>query len=106
MKHSKKVSQSFSLFSRVSLVSAVCILISFLSTFFDEDWEEMCVKFHEYKEKAKNCDEWKRKYDELQIVFKEDEIKHLKELYKERASKLSPDVRCRGDDEPRYDDQG
>ena len=77
MKLSEKVSQSLSLFSRVSLVSAVCILISFLLTFFDEDWEELCVKFHEYKEKAKDCDEWKRKYDELHIAFKA------------RASKLS-----------------
>ena len=105
VKLSKKVSQFLSLFSRVSLVSAVCILISFILTFFDGDWEELCAKIHECKEKAKDSDEWKRKYDELQIAFKKDEIKHLKELYKARVSKLSLDVRCCGDDEPRYDDQ-
>ena len=48
----------------------------------DKDWEELCAKFDEYKEKAKDRDEWKRKYDELQIAFKEDDINHLKKLYK------------------------
>ena len=57
----------------------------------DKDWEELCANFEEYKEKAKDRDEWKRKYDELQIAFKEEEIKHLKELYNARVSKLSPD---------------
>ena len=32
------------------------------------------------------------KYEELQIRFKEEKIKHLKELYNARASKLSPEV--------------
>ena len=58
----------------------------------DKDWEEMCARFDEYKEKAKKCDEWKRKYDELQITFKKEEIKHLKEHYNARVRKLSPDV--------------
>ena len=48
----------------------------------DIDCKELCAKFDEYKEKAKDRDEWKRKYDELQIAFKEEDIKHLKELYK------------------------
>ena len=52
----------------------------------------MCAKFGEYKEKAKDGDEWKRKYHELQIAFKEEEIKHLKELFNAKLSKLSPDV--------------
>ena len=58
----------------------------------DKDCEEMCAGFDEYKEKAKNCDEWKRKYDELQIIFKKEEIKHLKEHYNTRVGKLSPEV--------------
>ena len=58
----------------------------------DKDWEELCAKFDEYKDKAMDRDEWKRKYDELQIAFKEEENKHLKELYNARVSKLSPDV--------------
>ena len=56
----------------------------------DKDWEELCATFDEYKEKAMDRDEWKRKYDELQTAFKEQENKHLKELYNARASKLSP----------------
>ena len=46
----------------------------------DKAWEELCAKFDEYKEKAKDRDQWKRKFDELQIASKEEEIKHLKEL--------------------------
>ena len=57
----------------------------------DKNWRELCAEFDEYKEKAKDHDEWKRKY-EIQIAFKEEEIKHLKELYNARVSKLSPDV--------------
>ena len=44
----------------------------------DKDWEQLCTKLNELQEKAKYSDEWKRKYDELQIFFKEEEIKHLK----------------------------
>ena len=58
----------------------------------NKDWEQLCTKLNELQEKAKDCDEWKRKYEELQIFFKEEEIKHLKELYNARVSKLSPDV--------------
>ena len=56
------------------------------------DWQELCAKLDDYKKKAKNCDEWKRKYDELLITLKEEKIRHLKEVYNARASKLSPDV--------------
>ena len=52
----------------------------------------MCTRLNELQEKAKDCDEWKRKYGELQILFKEEEIKHLTELYNSRVSKLSPEV--------------
>ena len=58
----------------------------------DKNWEELCAKFDENKKKAKDRDEWKRKCDDLQIALKEEEIKHLKELYNARVSKLSPDV--------------
>ena len=58
----------------------------------NKDWEQLCTKLNELQEKAKDCDEWKRKYEELQIFFKEEEIKHLKELYNARVSKLSPGV--------------
>ena len=30
-----------------------------------KDWEELCAKFDEYKEKAKDHDKWKQKYDDL-----------------------------------------
>ena len=39
----------------------------------DNDWEEFCAKFDENKEKVKHRDEWKRKFDELQIAFEEEE---------------------------------
>ena len=58
----------------------------------DKDWEELCAKFDEYKEKAKDRDEWERKNDELHIAFEEEEIKHLKELRNARVTKLSPHV--------------
>ena len=58
----------------------------------NKDWEQLCTKLNELQEKAKDCDEWNRKYEELQIFFKEEEIKHLKELYNARVSKLSPEV--------------
>ena len=57
----------------------------------DKDWEELCAKFDEYKEKAKDRDKWMRKYKELQIAFKEDEIRHLK-LYMAKLGRVSPEV--------------
>ena len=58
----------------------------------DEDWQELCVKLDEYNEKEKERDEWKRNYDELLITLKEEELRHLSEVYQTRMSKLSPDV--------------
>ena len=37
-----------------------------------KDGAKLCAKFDEYKEKAKDRDEWKRKYDELQFAFTEE----------------------------------
>ena len=39
----------------------------------DKDWEEMCANFDDNKKKVKDREEWKRKYDALQIAFKEEE---------------------------------
>ena len=57
----------------------------------DKDWQELCAKLNEYKEKAKERNDWKRKYDESLITLNEEEIRHLKEVYNARNSKLSPD---------------
>ena len=54
------------------------------------DWQELCAKLEDYKKKAKKRDEWKRKYDELLIILKEEKIRHLKEVYNARVSKMSP----------------
>ena len=58
----------------------------------EKDWEQLCAKFDKNKEKVKDRDEWKKKFDKLQINFKEEEIKHLKDLYNARVSNFSPDV--------------
>ena len=55
----------------------------------DKEWEQLCTRLNELQEKAKDRDELKRKYEELQILFM---IKLLKELYNARVNKLSPDV--------------
>ena len=52
----------------------------------------MCPKLTDYKEKAKEKNEWMTKHGELLITLKEEEIRHLKEVYNARVSKLSPDV--------------
>ena len=44
----------------------------------DKDWQESCANLNEYKEKAKERDEWKRTYDGLLITLKEDEIKKMR----------------------------
>ena len=56
----------------------------------DKDWKKLCAKFDEYKEKAKDLDEWKKKYDQLQIAFKEEEIRYLKKLYMAKVGRISP----------------
>ena len=58
----------------------------------DKDWKQLCTRLNELQEKAKDCDEWKRKHEDLQIFFKEEEIKLLKELYNAGVRKLSPEV--------------
>ena len=58
----------------------------------DEDCEQLCSRLNELQENGKICDEWKQKYEELEILFKEEEIKPIKELYNARVSKLSAEV--------------
>ena len=41
---------------------------------------------------AQERHEWKKRYDELLIILKEEEIKHLKKLYMAKVGPLSPEV--------------
>ena len=47
----------------------------------ERDQSELCAKLQEYRAIARERDEWKKKYEDLQVAYKEDERKHLKELY-------------------------
>ena len=58
----------------------------------DKDQNELCAKLQEYREIAREKDEWKKKFEDMQMAFKEEEIKHLKELYMARMSQVSPEV--------------
>ena len=58
----------------------------------EKDWQELRAKLEEYKAMARERDEWKKKHDELQITFKEEEIKHLKKLYMAKVGQSSPEV--------------
>ena len=58
----------------------------------EKKWHEMRGKLEEYKAMAREQDEWKKKYDEQQITFKKEEIKHLKEFYMAKVGQISPEV--------------
>ena len=58
----------------------------------ERDQSELCAKLQEYRAIARERDEWKKKYEDLQVAYKEDEIKHLKELYMAKVSQVSPEV--------------
>ena len=58
----------------------------------EKDQSELCAKLQEYRAIARKRDEWKKKYEDLQVAYKEDEIKHLKELYMAKVSQVSPEV--------------
>ena len=47
----------------------------------EKDWQELHAKLEEYKAIAREQDEWKKKFHELQITLKKEEINLLKELY-------------------------
>ena len=58
----------------------------------EKDQSELCAKLQDYRAIARERDEWKKKYEDLQVAYKEDEIKHLKELYMAKVSQVSPEV--------------
>ena len=58
----------------------------------ERDQSELCAKLQEYRAIARERDEWKKKYEDLQVAYKEDEIKHLKELYMAKVSQVSSEV--------------
>ena len=58
----------------------------------EKNREELHAKLEEYKAIAQERDEWKKRYDEMQITLKEEEIKHLRELYMAKVSQVSPVV--------------
>ena len=58
----------------------------------EKDQSELCAKLQEYRAIARERDEWRKKYEDLQVAYKEDEIKHLKELYMAKVSQVSPEV--------------
>ena len=41
----------------------------------ERDQSELCAKLQEYRAIARERDEWKKKYEDLQVAYKEDEIK-------------------------------
>ena len=55
----------------------------------ERDQSELCAKLQEYRAIARQRDEWKKKYEDLQVAYKDDEIKHLKELYLAKVSQMS-----------------
>ena len=58
----------------------------------EKDQSELCAKLQEYRAIAREREEWKKKYEDLQVAYKEDEIKQLKELYMAKMSQVSPEV--------------
>ena len=58
----------------------------------ERDQSELCAKLQEYRAIAREKGEWKKKYEDLQVAYKEDEIKHLKELYMAKVSQVSQEV--------------
>ena len=58
----------------------------------ERDQNELCAKVQEYRAISRERDEWRKKFEDLQIAYKEEEKKHLKELYMVRVSQVSPEV--------------
>ena len=58
----------------------------------ERDQSELCAKLQVYRAIARERDEWKKEYEDLQVTYKEDEIKHLKELYMAKVSQVSQEV--------------
>ena len=58
----------------------------------ERNQSELCAKLQEYRAIARERDEWRKKYEDLQVAYKDNEIKHLKELYMAKVSQVSPEV--------------
>ena len=58
----------------------------------ESDQNQLCAKLQEYRAISRERDEWKKKIEDLQIIYQEEEIKYLKELYMARMSQVSPEV--------------
>ena len=58
----------------------------------ERDQSELCAKFQECRAIAREKDKWKKKYEDLQVAYKENEIKHLKEMYMAKVSQVSQEV--------------
>ena len=58
----------------------------------ERDQSELCAKLQKYRAIARERDEWKKKYEDMQVAYKEDEIKQLKELYMAKVSQVSQGV--------------
>ena len=57
-----------------------------------KDQRELYANLEDYKAIAGERDEWKKKYEDMRIALKVEEIRHLKELYMARVSQVSPEV--------------
>ena len=57
----------------------------------ERDQNELCSKLQEYRAIARERDKWRKKFEDLQVSFNEEEIKHLKELYLAKLSQVSPE---------------
>ena len=58
----------------------------------EKDQRELYAKLEEYKAIGRERDEWKKNFEDTRIALKEEEIRHLKELYMARVSQVSPEV--------------
>ena len=58
----------------------------------ERDQSELCAKLKENRAIARERDEWKKRYEDLQVAYKEDEMKHLKDLYMAKVSQVSQEV--------------
>ena len=58
----------------------------------ERDQSELLAKLQDYRAISRERDEWKNKFEDLQVAYKQDEIKHLKELYMAKVSQVSSEV--------------
>ena len=58
----------------------------------ERNQSELCANLQASRAIARERDEWKKKYEDLQVAYKKDEIKHMKELYMAKVSQVSQEV--------------